>query len=222
MLAFSIATLTVLSAPAVTIHRSFRTREAGVGFGTGTASVAYPVDARVDKAIDEARQKEAEKVKVIIGLCTKVIDGDTIHVVTGGNVRFKVRLERIDAPESDQPYGKEATDYLAKLIKGRTVRVEWVKKDRYGRILGIVYTQDGRARTPAAPQPPQNETALVKGWYDINLHLVGTGNAHHYSYFDKTPAYSAAESAAKEKKLGLWASESPISPYDWRKNKRKM
>ena len=222
MLAFSIATLTVLSASAVTIHRSFRTREAGVGFGTGTASVAYPVDARIDKAIDEARQKEAEKVKVVIGLCTKVIDGDTIHVVTGGNVRFKVRLERIDAPEKDQPYGKEATDYLAKLIRGKTVRVEWRKKDQYGRILGIVYTQDGRARTPAAPQPPQNETALVKGWYDINLHLVGTGNAHHDSYFDKTPAYSAAESAAKEKKLGLWASESPISPYDWRKNKRKM
>ena len=80
LLAFSIATLTVLSASAVTIHRSFRTREAGVGFGTGTASVAYPVDARVDKAIDEARQKEAAKTKVIIGRCTKVSDGDTITV----------------------------------------------------------------------------------------------------------------------------------------------
>ena len=223
MLAFSIATLTVLSASAVTIHRSFRTREAGFGFGTGTAGVAYPVDARIDKAIDEARQKEAEKVKVVIGLCTKLIDGDTIHVVTGGNVTFKVRLERIDPPETDQPYGKEATDYLAKLIRGKTVRVEWQKKDQYGRILGIVYTQDGRARTPAAPQPPQNETALVKGWYDINLHLVGTGNAHHYSYFDQTPAYAAAESAAKEKKPGLWAAgDTVVSPYEWRKNKRKM
>ena len=210
MLAFSIATLTVLSAPAVTIHRSFRTREAGVGFGTGTASVAYPVDARVDKAIDEARQKEAEKVKVVIGLCTKVIDGDTIHVVTGGNVRFKVRLERIDAPESDQPYGKEATDYLAKLIKGCTVRVEWVKKDRYGRILGIVYYDQ-----PGNPNSKPNRQ-------DINLTMVSTGNAHHFKYFDQTPAYAAAESAAKEKKLGLWASDNVVSPYEWRKNKRKM
>ena len=210
LLAFSIATLTVLSAPAVTIHRSFRTREAGVGFGTGTASVAYPVDARIDKAIDEARQKEAEKTKVIIGKCTRVIDGDTIHVVTGGNVRFKVRLERIDAPESDQPYGKEATDYLAKLIKGRTVRVEWVKKDRYGRILGIVYYDQ-----PGNPNSKPNRQ-------DINLTMVSTGNAWHYSYFDQTPAYAAAESAAKEKKLGLWASDNVISPYEWRKNKRKM
>ena len=210
MLAFSIATLTVLSAPAVTIHRSFRTREAGVGFGTGTASVAHPVDARVDKAIDEARQKEAEKVKVIIGLCTKVIDGDTIHVVTGGNVRFKVRLERIDAPEKDQPYGKEATDYLVKLIKGKTVRVEWVKKDQYGRILGIVYYDQ-----PGNPNSKPNRQ-------DINLTMVSTGNAWHYSYFDQTPAYAAAESAAKEKKLGLWASDNVVSPYEWRKNKRKM
>ena len=45
-------------------------------------------------------------------------------------------------------------------------------------------------------------------------HLVATGNAHHYSHFDKTPAYIAAESSAKEKKLGLWAAENPINPYD--------
>ena len=230
--------LIALQAAAVTIHRSFRTREAGFGFGTGTAGVVYPVDAKIDKAIDEARQKEAEKTKVIIGRCTKVSDGDTIHVVTDGNVKFKVRLDRIDAPEKDQPYGKESTAYLTSLIRGKTVRVEWQKKDQYGRVLGIVYAQDGRARTPAAhcssdfasqnslrladTQPPQNETALVKGWHDINLHLVATGNAWHYSYFDKTLDYSAAESAAKEKKLGLWASDNVVSPYEWRKNKRKM
>ena len=200
MLAFSIAALTVFSASAVTIHRSFRTREAGVGFGTGTAGVAYPVDAKIDKAIDEARQKEAEKTKVIIGRCTMVSDGDTIHVVTDGNEKFKVRLDRIDAPEKDQPYGKESTAYLTSLIRGKTVRVEWQKKDQYGRVLGIIYLDKT----------------------DINLKMVETGNAHHYSYFDKTPAYSAAESAAKEKMLGLWASDNVISPYEWRKNKRKM
>ena len=50
-----VVTLIALQTSAVTIHRSFRTREAGVGFGTGTAGVAYPVDAKIDKAIDEAR-----------------------------------------------------------------------------------------------------------------------------------------------------------------------
>ena len=113
MLAFSIAALTVFSASAVTIHRSFRTREAGVGFGTGTAGVAYPVDAKIDKAIDEARQKEAAKTKVIIGRCTKVSDGDTIHVVTDGNEKFKVRLDRIDAPKkAHRPLAREGEDLV--------------------------------------------------------------------------------------------------------------
>ena len=88
-----------------------------------------------------------------------------------------------------------------------------MKKDQYGRILGIVYL-------PSIDQSnnPNNRTIRQ----DINLTMVATGNAHHYSYFDKTPAYSAAESAAKEKKLGLWAADNVISPYQWRKNKRKM
>ena len=188
------------SASAVTIHRSFRTREAGVGFGSGTAGVVYPVDSKVAAALDEAAEKDAAKTKVIIGKCTRVSDGDTIHVVTDGNVKFKVRLDRIDAPEKDQPYGKESTAYLTSLIRGKTVRVEWVKKDQYGRVLGIVYLDKT----------------------DVNLQMVSSGNAWHYSYLDKTPAYIAAEAAAKEQRLGLWAAENPIDPYKWRKAKRKM
>ena len=185
------------SASAATIHRSFRSRD--VGFGGGV-SVSVPVDAKVAQALDEAAEKDAAKTKVIIGKCTRVSDGDTIHVVTDGNVKFKVRLDRIDAPEKDQPYGKESTAYLSSLIRGKTVRVEWQKKDRYGRVLGIVFLDKT----------------------DINLKMVETGNAHHYAYFDQTPAYAAAEVAAKGQKLGLWAAESPINPYEWRRNKRRM
>ena len=205
--------LIALQSAAVTIHRSFRTREAGFGFGSGTATVAYPVDAKIDKAIDEARQKEAEKTKVIIGRCTKVSDGDTIHVVTDGNVKFKVRLDRIDAPEKDQPYGKESAAYLSSLIRGKTVRVEWQKKDQYGRVLGIVYLDKIEQSNN-----PNNRTIRQ----DVNLTMVAIGNAWHYSHFDHTQAYASAEAAAKEKKLGLWGGENPIQPYEWRKAKRKM
>ena len=191
-------TLIALQAAGVTVHRSFRTREAGVGFGTGTAGVAYPVDAKIDKAIDEARQKEAEKTKIIIGKCTRVSDGDTIHVVTDGNEKFKVRLDRIDAPEKDQPHGKESTAYLTSLIRGKTVRVEWVKKDQYGRVLGIIYLDKT----------------------DINLKMVETGNAWHYKFYDKTTSYAEAEKEAREKKLGLWVDPDPVEPYQFRKMKK--
>ena len=177
-----------------------RTCEAGVGLETGKSTVAYPVDAKVAKALDEAAEKDAAKVKVIIGRCTRVSDGDTIHVVTDDNVKYKVRLDRIDAPESDQPYGKGSAAYLSSRIRGKTVRVEWVKKDQCGRVLGIVFLDKT----------------------DVNLQMVATGNAWHYSYFDKTAEYVAAESAAKSKRIGLWASDDVVSPYEWRKNKRKM
>ena len=117
--------LIVLQSAAISIHRSFRTRE--VGFGGGV-SASVPVDSKVAVALDEAAARDAAKTKVIIGKCTRVSDGDTIHVVTDGNVKFKVRLDRIDAPEKDQPYGKESTAYLTSLIRGKTIRVEWQKK----------------------------------------------------------------------------------------------
>ena len=205
-----VVTLIALQAAGVTIHRSFRAREVGVG---GGASVVVPVETRVAQAIEDGREIEIKKQKVIIGRCTKVSDGDTIHVVTDGNEKFKVRLNRIDAPEKDQPFGKESTEYLSKLIRGKTVRVEYESKDRYGRILGIVYLEQS-----SNPNNPNNRTIRQ----DINLEMVATGNAHHYSYFDKTPAYAAAESAAKEKKLGLWAADNPINPYEWRRSKRRM
>ena len=177
-----------------------RTQEASVGRGADEATV-YPANAKVVKAVGEAAENEASaKTKVIIGKCTRVSDGDTIHVVTDGNVKFKVRLDRIDAPESDQPYGKESTAYLSSLIRGKTVRVEWQKKDQYGRVLGIVYLDKT----------------------DVNLQMVSSGNAWHYSYFDKTAEYASAEAEARQKRIGLWVADNPINPYEWRKAKRKM
>ena len=190
--------LIALQSAAVGFHRSFRSRE--VGFGEGT-SVSVPVDAKVAQTLDAAAEKDAAKTKVIIGKCTRVSDGDTIHVVTDGNVKFKVRLDRIDAPEKDQPYGKESTAYLSSLIRGKTVRIEWQKKDQYRRVLGIVYLDKT----------------------DVNLKMVETGNAWHYSYFDKTAEYAFAEAEARQNRRGLWsADEKPVNPYEWRRSKRKM
>ena len=112
--------------------------------------------------------------------------------------RHKIRLNRIDAPESDQPFGKEATAHLKSLVAGKSVRVEYSSTDQYGRVLGIVYL-DGT---------------------DINLQMLRDGYAWHYKHFDSTPSYSAAELDARTAKRGLWSSPSPINPYTWRKSKR--
>ena len=66
------------SAAARTIHRSFRTREVGVGGGFG---VAIPVDRRVDKAIDEARVPKKDHVKLFTGEKVKNAKTNTVRVV---------------------------------------------------------------------------------------------------------------------------------------------
>ena len=139
---------------------------------------------------------------LVVGLVTRVSDGDTIWV-TDADGKNKIRLAKIDAPESDQPYGKEATGFLRWLIYGKEVEVRWTTKDRYGRIIGVVMIKR------------ENETI------DVNLAMVKNGCAWHYSFNDHTPAYADAEQDARKSHLGLWRSDSPVNPYLWRKSKRQ-
>ena len=138
--------------------------------------------------------------KELVGKVIKVSDGDTITILDNNNVKRKVRLDKIDAPESSQSFGKKSRNYLAKLIENKQVTIEYHKTDRYKRIIGIVKL-DGQ---------------------DINLKMVETGHAWHYSYYDKTVAYQIAHAKAKKAKIGLWQENNPVEPYLFRKqNKQK-
>ena len=149
------------------------------------------------RGVGVVQAEERGTARSISGRVTRVSDGDTVWV-SDSLGRHKVRLNRIDAPESDQPFGKESAAHLKSLIGGRDVRVEYTGTDQYGRILGIIFLGDT----------------------DINLQMVKDGCAWHYSHFDKTPAYAAAEREARTAKRGLWAADNPINPHQWRKSKR--
>ena len=137
--------------------------------------------------------------KEIAGKVTRVSDGDTVWV-SDSLGRHKVRLNRIDAPESGQPYGKESAARLKSLIGGKVVCVEYTSTDQYGRILGIIFLGDT----------------------DINLQMVRDGCAWHYKHFDSTPAYVEAENDAQAAKRGLWAYPDPIPPWEFRKMQREQ
>ena len=127
----------------------------------------------------------------------KVSDGDTVWVKDGGE-RVKVRLDKIDAPESDQKWGKESKEALSAMVLGREVELVGEGTDRYGRRLSVIKCE-GK---------------------EVNLELVKMGLAWHYAYHDKTPAYREAEQEARREKRGLWKDENPINPYEWRKMKK--
>lgn len=129
----------------------------------------------------------------------RVTDGDTCTLLDCSNALYKIRLDKIDAPESKQAYGTKAKEHLACMIAGKEVCVEWKKKDRYGRILGEIFVDE----------------------LNVNLRMVKDGYAWHYKHFDKTESYAQAESEARAKKLGLWRDANPVNPYEFRKSKKR-
>jgi micrococcal nuclease len=79
-----------------------------------------------------------------------VSDGDTVRVRLSGGGEERVRYIGIDAPETAKPgapaecFGDRARAFNARLVDGRTVRLErdaeW--RDRFGRLLAYVYVGD--------------------------------------------------------------------------------
>ena len=81
----------------------------------------------------------------------KIVDGDTVHVFHQDKI-YKVRLIEIDAPEQNQPYGRDSTDYLKFLLKEGKVDVEISGTDRYGRKLGRLYWKGRDINREMVPQ----------------------------------------------------------------------
>lgn len=127
------------------------------------------------------------------GKVISVTDGDTIKILTSKQQQIKVRLYGIDAPEKKQPYGAAAKQYLADLVAGKTVQIEELGKDRYKRVLGIVYLDSK----------------------DVNENLVLNGYAWAFTKYSKI--YESQEQQARSKGLGLWLVKNPIKPEIWRK-----
>jgi micrococcal nuclease len=85
------------------------------------------------------------------GRCERVVDGDTVWVSGVG----KVRLIGVDTPElgsgwtagGDEPGARRAKEFVAKLIEGKRVRLEFDEErfDRYGRTLAYLYTEAGES-----------------------------------------------------------------------------
>jgi micrococcal nuclease len=124
---------------------------------------------------------------------TAVLDGDTVEL-DGGE---RVRLLGVNAPEiahrshPAEPGGPEAHRFLAGLLQGRRVRLEYGagKRDPYGRTLAHLFDEHGG---------------------NINLSLLRAGHAHvsvHPPDFGHLDEYFRAEAEARRHRAGIWALE---------------
>lgn len=140
----------------------------------------------------------------------KVQDGDTF-IATDGNIKFRVRLAAMDAPEKGQPYSKIATYRLGEMVQDKEVEITPVSDglDRYSRVLGFVKA----------------------GGKDIALSLIEQGLATYYRptckdypadkkkyNYDPRP-YIEAENRAKKEKLNIWKKSDLVFPCKYRRMK---
>ena len=133
-----------------------------------------------------------------------VADGDTITIEPkSGGARAKVRLHGIDAPELGQPYGQAAKSFVVKAAMYKEVDVQPTPqgKDQYGRIVAVV---------------------VLPGGAVLQERLLQEGLAWVYPQFCKNcKEWEAMQAEAKKQGKGLWISDKPTPPWEWRKGSKR-
>lgn len=171
---------------------------------TATEQIQPTVEPSEPATSPDATTEPVKAANEITGKVVGIIDGDTIDILTADKTTIRIRLNGIDAPETGQPFGKNAKQYLSDMIGGNVVRVVTHGKDRYGRTIGDVYSLE------EADRLPQLST--------VNATMVVNGLAWHYGKYapDRTDL-ADAEKWAREKRLRLWSDPRSIAPWEWRK-----
>jgi endonuclease YncB( thermonuclease family) len=137
------------------------------------------------------------------GTVRKIFDGDSFLVRPAKGRDVDVRLQDIDAPEKDQPYGNAARTALIGLIGERDVFVDVIETDRYGRKVVRVYREPDRL--------------------DIAKALVRDGHVWVYRRTVHDRSLVELEEAARAARRGIWAlpANDRVPPWQHRYHQRQ-
>ena len=119
----------------------------------------------------------------------RVVDGDTVVLEQLGRVGLigVDTRETVDPRRPVEAFGKEASAFLAELLRGKSVRVEFDQRrtDRYQRTLAYPYLEDDTF---------------------VNREIIRLGYGHAYTEFPFKfgEDFRAAERDARAANRGLW------------------
>jgi endonuclease YncB( thermonuclease family) len=155
----------------------------------------------------EARAREPAP-RVEYSGAARVVDGDTLVVTDARQVKHRVRLFGVDAPETKQTCtlnngtawacGVQAGDALRDHIGNASVHCVTVDTDRYGRDVGVC---------DAGPDEPLNSWLVSNGWALAYRQYGGK-------------QFDADEAQAKKEKAGVWRGTLQ-TPWEWRQAQRR-
>ena len=83
--------------------------------------------------------------KPLPGRIGRIVDGDSIEADVSGFGRPQIRLANVDAPENDQPWGREAREALSRLVRGTRPQFRLLYRDRYRRTAPVRRPKLGEA-----------------------------------------------------------------------------
>ena len=138
-------------------------------------------------------------ITILMCLVVGIADGDTLTVLCNGNEQVKIRLAEIDAPEKKQPFGNRSKQSLSAMCFKKQAEIKPQTKDRYGRTVARVIC-DGA---------------------DANEEQVRRGMAWVYDKYVRDRSLYAIQDKARASKVGLWADDKPVKPWEYRRANRK-
>ena len=150
------------------------------------------------------RRDETFSVRVI-----RVNDGDGCIATRLGWFRrnretIEIRLHAIDAPEYDQPFGREATHRLKRIAEGKRFNFKiWDSYDQFGRVVGVLYQR--------------------RLGQSVNRQMVESGMAYRFTRFGEMSGLGLtnAERDARRQKLGVWSlPDGGVRPWHHRRRQR--
>jgi endonuclease YncB( thermonuclease family) len=171
-----------------------------------------PTEAGAKLGQDEPIALESsEPVKTWRVKAGSVHDGDTFRAVADlTNEEIRVRMACIDAPELKQAGGVESRDFLRKMLPdGKEVILAIAEEDRFGRMVAEVFVPTDK---------PELEIA-------VNGEMVANGHAHFYEKYksacpDNAEQLKNLAGLAESGRLGLWASNNVVKPWDFRRKNK--
>lgn len=119
----------------------------------------------------------------------------------------QVRLQGVNAPQAQQPYGPEAREALRAMTLGQTAQLRCSKVDHQQHRVCTVWVAPA-----SAPDGPRTLDA------GLAMLTVGLARCSHADAQKQSPQergqYAFAEQEAKARKAGLWRTNGVVDPPD--------
>ncbi|RLN01138.1 hypothetical protein C2845_PM06G16040 [Panicum miliaceum] len=164
-----------------------------------SANVPTEVHEMVIKRAQARTDRDYQKADALLRSLNKA--GYKIITISGEEIlarKYRIRMRGVDVPELKMANGNESKNALVKLIGGKRVTIYVYGQDQFGRYVGDIYC-DG---------------------VFIQEKMLKNGHVWHFKTYDKRPEFAQWEREARASRRGLFASENPEKPWDWRRDQR--